>query len=149
MIWGGGKPRGRGNRVPVPGPPEIFYGGNIAGTNDFACSSRKIIWTRGAEKICKNALQSVPVRRFNVPETYGGVQTYGWRKRTRQRPLQKNFSDPSKRASGALSLGLNFLHRKTEQRHLRGMENVPDEGGSKTRFREGCLSCSLRGVTVF
>ena len=34
-------------------------------------------------------------------------------------------------------LSLGFLYRKEEQRHLRGVENVPDEGGSKIRFWEG------------
>ena len=52
--------------------------GKITGTNYFADVSRKIIWTRLVGKNWKDALQLVPVRRFNFP-VVGGVQlTFGF-----------------------------------------------------------------------
>ena len=46
--------------------------------------------------------------------------------------LSREFLDPSKRASRLLCRG--FLYRKNRALTLRGVENVPYEGGSKTRF---------------
>ena len=52
--------------------------------------------------------------------------------------LSRKSLEPSKRASVLLCGG--FLYRKTEPGHLRGVENVPYDGGSKTPFGEGCHS---------
>ena len=41
MSGGGLSLQGRKIRVPVPGPPENLYGGEVAGTKDFAYFSRK------------------------------------------------------------------------------------------------------------
>ena len=51
-------------------PPKTFMGDKIAGTDDFACFflQGKSNGSRGL-KMFENALQGVPVRRFNFPES--------------------------------------------------------------------------------
>ena len=59
-------------RVPVPAPApraKISMGGEITGTNDFACFFQKCYGPeKPARKLKKITLQPVPVRKFNVPD---------------------------------------------------------------------------------
>ena len=63
----------------------------------------------------------------------GGAKGMGGGKRTRERALPKIIGPLQKSFWSALS----FCAGKTEHWHLRGVENVPYEGGSKTPFWEG------------
>ena len=62
---------------------------------------------------------------------WGGARRMGGGRRTRERILM-NILGPN-RVSGLPSYGL-LCTGKAEQRHLRGAEHVPDEGGSPKPF---------------
>ena len=69
--------------------------------------------------------------------TWGGVKRMGGGKRTEQRTLQR-ISGPLEKSvwSGQSSA---FLQGKKEQRHQRGVENVPNDGGPKSLFCRGVI----------
>ena len=67
----------------------------------------------------------------------GEVQTYGWRTTHQTKPPPDKFSDPSRRASGVLSLG--FQDRKNRA-------TTPEGGGKRTR-RKGVQDLLLGGVS--
>ena len=67
----------------------------------------------------------------------GGCKTYGGRK-TYQRtyPPEKFWTPPKELLVCSV---VDFCTGKTEQRHLRGVENVPYEGGPKPLFGRGVI----------
>ena len=76
---------------------------------------------------------------FWIGPSYGGVQDVWGEENVPENAPSRKILDPSKRASVVCSV-VDFCTGKTEQRHPRGVENVPYEGGSKTPFWEGCHS---------
>ena len=65
-------------------------------------------------------------------KTYGGRQTY-----QRTRPPEK-FWTPLQKSFWSASV-VDFCTGKTEQRHPRGVENVPYEGVPKPLFGRGVI----------
>ena len=68
----------------------------------------------------------------------GGYKTYGGRKMYQRTRSPENFWPPPKELLACSTV--DSCTGKTEHRHLRGVENVRYEGGSKTPFWEGCHS---------
>ena len=79
----------------------------------------------------------------------GGAKRMGGGKRTRQRTLQppEKKADPSKRASGVLSLG--FLYRKNRAATPEGGGKRTRRRGSKTPFWERCPSWGFPPLSFF
>ena len=82
-----------------------------------------------------------------VQNVWGGAKRMGGGKCTRQRTLQKKKSDPSKRASGVLSLG--FLYRKNRAATPEGGGKRARRRGSKTSFWERCPSRGFPPLSFF
>ena len=81
---------------------------------------------------------------------YGGVaKRMGGRKTYQRTRSPEYFWTPPKRASVLLWRG-EFVQEKTEHWHLRGVENVPYEGGGSTSpFWEGCHSWGFPPPSFF
>ena len=68
----------------------------------------------------------------------GGCKTYGGRKTYQRTRSPENFWTPPKEL--LVCSVVDSCTGKTEHWHLKGVESVPYEGGSKTPFWEGCHS---------
>ena len=77
----------------------------------------------------------------------GGCKTYGGRKTYHRTRSPENFWTPPKEL--LVYSVVDFCTGKTEHWHLRGVENVPYEGGSKTPFWEGCHSWGFPPPSFF
>ena len=75
----------------------------------------------------------------------GGCKTYGGRKTYQRTRFPENSWTPPKEL--LVCSVVDFCTGKTERWRLRGVENVPYEGGSKTPFWEGCPSWLVRFST--
>ena len=78
---------------------------------------------------------------------YEGVQNVWGEETVPENAHSRWFLDPSNWASALLRRG--FLYRNTEHWHLRGVENVPYEGGFKTPVWEGCHSWGFPPPSFF
>ena len=100
---------------------------------------RGFFWKGGgasANSIFMGAGIFLTVSGTDLGHDVGGCKTYGGRK-TYQRTPEKFWTPPKELL---VCSAVNFCTGKTEQRHSRGVENVPVRGGSKTPFWEGCHS---------
>ena len=69
---------------------------------------------------------------------FPGVQNVWEEEDVPENTSARKFVDPSQRASGLLCRG--FFYRKNRAMTPEGGGNIPDEGGSKIPFWEGCPS---------
>ena len=76
-----------------------------------------------------------------------GCKTYGGRKTYQRTRSPENFWTPPKEL--LVCSVVDFCTGKTERWRLRGVENVPYEGGSKTPFWEGCHSWGFPPPSLF
>ena len=85
--------------------------------------------------ICSSSIQGQFCQ--NLGRDMGGCKTYGGWKTYQRTRSPENFWTPPKEL--LVCCVVDFCRRKTEHWHVRGVENVPYEGGPKPLFGRGVI----------